>query len=168
MDRSSLSTAAPAATPLLSLADLEPPKPQFHPKSQETLSQGSSDYSSNSGDLLPDEEEELSMRARMARELVETITTETGNHWNHLYSAVVQTLSRFPVQNSPRLTQSKTSKKTPQGNLDAPATTPMKGTSEVLGSTHRRAFSFLPGDDIPVYRPSEKGLGREDQHDAML
>ena len=137
------------------MADLEPPKPLFHPKSQGTLSQGSSDYSSNSGDLLPDEEEELNMRARMARELVETITAE-GNHWNHLYSAVVQTLSRYHVPNSPPLTKSKTSKRTPPLS-NAPATTRMKGTSEVLGLTHRRAFSFLPGDDLPIYRSSETG-----------
>ena len=154
--------ASPATKPLLSLVDLEPPRPSFRPGTHGTLSQGSSDYSSNSGDLLPDEEEELNFRATMARELVETIAAETGSRTSHLYSAVLQTLSRFPISNSSPTTKAKIFAKTQRGHLGVPMKTQTRGSSKALSSIpHRRTFSFLPGDDLPIHHPYEIALAKD-------
>ena len=78
------------------LADSEQTGAHLDLGSLSPIFQASNDYSSNEGDLLPYEEEELVHREGFTKDLMDTIATETGKREHQFYSRMLLAVSNLP------------------------------------------------------------------------
>ena len=121
----------------------------------DTSSSKNSDISSAEGDLLPDEEQDLRRSQQLIYKLTNIYVEETGNPAEPFCSSVSRIIQlsqsvhslqdsnvsqHFSQQRSPRIISWAASN-------DSVVMPHLRENSEGWSTSHRRTFSFVPGDD---------------------